>query len=67
MQGAQVANKTFRKSQRDGEGHIKCDGEIMHKKGDAYMVGCTETGADSGTSDASKLSLEYLFKEKTSP
>ena len=67
VQGEQIAKKTVRKSCRDGEGKIKYDGEIMREKDDAYMVDCTVTGADAGTLDAPKLSLEYLFEEHIFP
>ena len=67
VQGAQLAKKTVRKIRRDGEGKIKYNGEIMRKKGDAYMVNCTVKGADTGTSDAPKFSLKYMFEEHTFP
>ena len=65
VQGARISKKTVREIFCDGEGKIKYDGEIMRKKGNAYMVGCTVTGVDSGALDAPKLSLKYLFEEHT--
>ena len=62
-----MAKQTFRISRRDGEGHIKYDGGIMRRKGDAYMLGCTVTGEDAVTSDAPKLSLKYLSEEHIFP
>ena len=62
VQGARIAKKTVRKSRCDGEGKIKYDGEIMREKSNAYIVDCTVTGSDAGTSNAPKLSLKYLFK-----
>ena len=62
VQGAQVANKTARKSRRDGEGRIKYDGEIISEKVYVYMVDCTMTGENAGTLDTPKLSFKCLFK-----
>ena len=56
VQGAQLVKKTARKTRRDGEGKIKYNGEIMCDKVYSYMVDCTVTGLDSGTSDALKFS-----------
>ena len=67
VQGARIAKKTVKKIRRDGKGKIKYDGEIMHEKGDAYMVDCTVTGLYAGTSDAPKFSLKYLFGEHIFP
>ena len=67
VQGARIAKKTVREIFRDGEGKIKYDGEIMRKKDNAYMVDCTVTGADAGTSDAQKFSLKSLFEEQIFP
>ena len=67
VQGEQVAKNTVIKSWHDGEGGIKYDGEIMCDKFNAYIVGCTVTGVDFGTSDTPNLSLEYLFHEHMFP
>ena len=67
VQGAWIVKKTVRKSWRDREGHIKYNGEIMRKKVGAYMVDCTVTGADYGTSDEPKFSLKYMFEEQIFP
>ena len=37
------------------------------EKDDAYMVDCTVTGSDAGTSDAPKFSLKSLFEEHIFP
>ena len=63
VKGERIVKKTVIKSCRDREDKIKYNGEIMRKKGDVYMVDCTMTGSDAGTSDTPKLSLEYLFEE----
>ena len=63
VQGVIIGKKTVRKSQRDGEGEIKYDGEIIRKKGDAYMVDFIVTGADSRTYNAPNLSLKSMFEE----
>ena len=56
VQEARIAKKTVRKIRRDGEVKIKYNGEIMCDKVYSYMVDCTVTGLDSGTSDALKFS-----------
>ena len=62
-----IMKMTVRKSCRDREGKVKYYGEIMHEKGDVYMVDCTVTGEDAGTSYAPKFSLKYLFEEHIFP
>ena len=43
VQGARIVKKNFRNFRRNGGGRIKYDGEIIRKKGNAYMVDCTVT------------------------
>lgn len=63
VQGARVAKMLVRKSRRTEEGRIKRDGNIVRRKGDVYLVDCTVTGSNSGTSSDPKFSLKELFEE----
>ena len=67
VQGARVAKKRVRESSRDDEGNLHYDGPIRREKGDAYLIDCTVTGSDHGTSDKPKFALLELFRDHVFP
>lgn len=60
-QAARIAKKIIRESTRDEEGKLHYDGQMLRRKGDAYLVDCNITGSNEGTSSEPKFSLQNLF------
>jgi len=62
VQVARIAKRQQRASSKTAEGRTKYDGEILREKGDTYLVDCTVTGSNEGTSDEPKFLLKLIFE-----
>jgi len=67
VQSARIAKQTVQASQRDENGKLHYDGDIIRNVGDAYLVDCCVTGSDHGTSDKPKFALLDLFRDHIFP
>jgi hypothetical protein len=61
-QSHKIADKEQRKGVRQPNGRMKFVGEILRRKGDAYLVDCCVTaGSNEGTADDPKFPMKKLF------
>jgi hypothetical protein len=67
VQAARVAQRDVRQSQRNEDGNLRYNGDIIRMKGDAYLIDCNVTGSDEGTSTNPKFSLLALFRDQIFP
>jgi hypothetical protein len=66
-QKARTAARLQRASRKDENGKTVYDGEIIRRKGDAYLVDCNVTGSCTGTASDPKFALKDLFQSTIFP
>ena len=56
-----VAKMMVHKLRQIKKGNLVCNRDIIHQKGDVYLLDCNVTGSDEGTLDKPNFSLMSLF------